>query len=187
MARRLFTATLVLSFLLVVVTTALWIRGYDRWEGVSYSRREGKPILIDVAFPSGDILIAVIRPSDPRQRGWVLKEDGWHCYSDPANVSEHPSLLALWTGFMAHESDWSLLGMHHTAGRLTEASISITTIPLWYFTAAFLILLAFRFIGNLQRRRRRRENGLCPRCGYDLRESPDRCPECGMAAMTVGG
>jgi hypothetical protein len=43
----------------------------------------------------------------------------------------------------------------------------------------------FGWRGARQMKRRRRERGgLCPMCGYDLRATPEKCPECG--AITCG-
>jgi hypothetical protein len=51
-------------------------------------------------------------------------------------------------------------------------------VPIW-FTAAFLYILPVWRIKLGLQKRRRAVNGLCPACGYDLRATPDRCPECG--------
>ena len=55
-------------------------------------------------------------------------------------------------------------------------------VPYWFFllVASILPLLAFR---HHRRQRRRLKKGLCLVCGYDLRSSPDRCPECGTATV----
>ena len=53
-------------------------------------------------------------------------------------------------------------------------------IPLWIptlFGSALVSLLCF----SPHRRRKRKKLGLCLKCGYDLRASKDRCPECGTA------
>ena len=82
------------------------------------------------------------------------------------------------SGFEGFETLW-LPGYEY------EKSISLLWawwIPLWIptllFAALFLCCRPYRF-SRFNRRRKRRKLGLCLRCGYDLRGSKERCPECG--------
>jgi hypothetical protein len=58
------------------------------------------------------------------------------------------------------------------------------TAPYWFLTIATALatLVGWR---SVLRSRRVARAGLCPVCGYDLRASPDRCPECGTPAATT--
>jgi hypothetical protein len=56
------------------------------------------------------------------------------------------------------------------------------TIPYWAAAAAFGSAPALALLSVLLRQTRaraRRLRGCCPTCGYDLRGSANRCPECG--------
>ena len=52
------------------------------------------------------------------------------------------------------------------------------TLPLWIPTVLFGAYPLY-VLAPLHRRRKRKKLGLCLKCGYDLRASEDRCPECG--------
>jgi hypothetical protein len=68
--------------------------------------------------------------------------------------------------------------LHRTAARPGYGNHTFRriVIPLWFPTA----LLALPLIRRLLRRRRPAH--LCPACSYDIRATPERCPECGKVA-----
>ena len=51
--------------------------------------------------------------------------------------------------------------------------------------SAVLIAAAVMHLDTRRRRRNRTRANRCAQCGYDLRETPDRCPECGGAAAAA--
>jgi hypothetical protein len=77
-------------------------------------------------------------------------------------------------GFSIESRRFSRGGM--VGGTLMSQHVAMPTYPL---PVVFALLLAWR----IQRWRCATIPGHCTHCGYDLRASPQRCPECGKAAV----
>jgi hypothetical protein len=60
----------------------------------------------------------------------------------------------------------------------------IAGVPYWMILMCAVMPVAARAAG-LRRRKAMRQKGFCRVCGYDLRATPDRCPECGAVPTKV--
>jgi hypothetical protein len=78
---------------------------------------------------------------------------------------------------------FSFLGFGFTGHQGPSSRLGAIWFPHWFAALVFAILPALR-LRSILRTRRRIRLGLCPQCGYDLRASPDRCPECGHVLIT---
>ena len=61
--------------------------------------------------------------------------------------------------------------------------VTSVVFPHWLLMLVLLMFPTLRVLRTL-RKRNREELNLCPTCGYDLRATPDRCPECGTKGPT---
>lgn len=84
---------------------------------------------------------------------------------------------------LSGESIWQYLWFHGTRQRLSDRWITMgsNSLRVPYWPAVLLFAIApVRSIFHWVRRRSRRRSGVCVGCGYDLRGTPERCPECGL-------
>ena len=67
-------------------------------------------------------------------------------------------------------------------------SAGALAVPYWSLQILFLIAPAVWLRRAIrQRKELRQASGLCSVCGYDLRATPDRCPECGAIPERAKG
>jgi hypothetical protein len=177
MRRRLTNVAAFVLFALLIGAAVVWVRSYA-------------------------VCTRITRDSQPRQgagnsllleanRGHLLFQDlRYGSYGGDWTISyrvtnraagEDPGVYGVWeraeTGRRVgyHRGfRWAGAG-YHSREYLSQTS-HIVALPFWMIC---LVLSVIPTIGGVKAVRRRRQPGKCRVCGYDLRATPDRCPECG--------
>lgn len=176
--RRLLLILATVSLILCVGMIALWIRSYLAYDLVAYEAYSGigtELMSVNGKFifyhfnsykdeseePPQEFGFSHVSPASRTGVGWAGEFDFWH-------YGRH---------------FWNRLGFRATSRPVPIVSTRLTIVsaPDWALAGLFGTLPFIYFL-RIRRRRRMRNRQLacqCIACGYDLRATPDRCPECG--------
>jgi hypothetical protein len=159
MRGHLFTLLSVLSLLACVVMCALWVRSYRVSDLVGYKVDSGA--IRGLMLYRGSIGFVSIQ--EPARR------PGERRYGYAGTATRR------WDELVLSPSVTNVAGFHYIS---IPGRFGFTLVPIW-LPLALLAILPARMALRHRRDRDRCKTGVCPRCGYDLRATPDRCPECG--------
>jgi hypothetical protein len=194
MRRRLFTFAAALSAVLWIGLVALWVRSHRVLDedAAGWTRPAGggtsSGVVARVLNEPGQIWLAITLEVRGDRGWWLLRYElnrpGPFIYTFSEPRAAEPARL--WPRFYAghhHEERSKMFDEFYYAGPVDQWAVGA---PHWFvLLLAAALPLAWLLSERLRRQRRRAGRaGLCPRCGYDLRASPERCPECGTPAGT---
>jgi len=178
------------SLLLWLIIVGWWVRSYFVGDNISFSwsQDDGKTWASQrhgIAIEQGGLYCYEIT-SGPLtgelyvnvHRGHLNYPPGWLWVQN-----KKPSDPRQWN---PPRSKWEYLGFIHQQGisysQWMNDRASHWILPIWLpamLVTLPLLPMAFRL------RRRSRGSGHCQQCGYDLRATLDRCPECGMVPKEI--
>jgi hypothetical protein len=185
MKRRLFNALTLLSLLLCVAAVGMCVRGLGRSDVFLRRLFNGQGERVgDVSVFSwhGSVVVQVGRLERPAGGERAAREpapgpadyDRWH--RRPATSPMDPWAVRF-AGFGYAEYGYTF-GPSVGAYAPTSVYNRVMMVPWYAIILATGAGPALRLRRRLARRRRH-GRGACPACGYDLRATPGRCPECG--------
>jgi hypothetical protein len=188
MSRRLLNLLTAGSLLLCAAVCALWVRSY----AVRHSWMCTQPKAdYRVESCAGQLAWSETYFGDVDRSFLQMPEYGaWrHSSTSPLpplgerlkNIAPMPDDWFDHAGFVI---GWSLTDRYINNGGPTR----VVAVPYWAPFVLLGILPTLGAVGYTRQHRRlsRHRDGRCPACGYDLRATPDRCPECGAAAAPAG-
>lgn len=186
-ARRLVLAsTTMLSFMAFVGVVSLWVRSHWRSDYIHEVERtaldRNRSNLNYLAIMSSAGGFAVFKQVESSNTHGIDVMLPWppHGAARTSGAAEKYPWLP-----QSPSSLWTRLGFDYR--REIDANEFLTrdnwavVVPYW-FPAALAAVLPGWWLLSLGGRRRAAwgRRGLCAACGYDLRGSPERCPECGV-------
>ena len=179
--RRLASATAIASLLLCMTTAVLWVRSYwksDCWGRFGYvvkshlyhqqfiQSEKGRLAISDWGVVMDDRTVAHMdERAAKRDFDYQWKRIGWGIW--------WPEQHRWWENV-------ALIRVQKNTKNAVAMGVGSgfnLVVPYWVLTLLFLVSPAMWSVRRWRTRRWR--PGLCRNCGYDLRESRERCPECG--------
>ena len=198
MRRRIFTILSALSLLLCVAVVAVWTRSH--YVPDTFSRTTASPQADGslrtrstwVTFADGECrVITWLADYSPG----LIQRYRTPPAAEPLHWRSDPHYRYLWRDYVGTggvQRKWEGLGFAYLVhpgdstgsipGTVPPATALMTgtfaKAPLWPISMA-TILLPASWAARRCKRFRLMRKGRCPSCGYDLRATPERCPECG--------
>jgi hypothetical protein len=170
---------------LLAAAGSLWARSYWAIDEVSFHRTgswrryelstlPGKLRLtkLDDWHDPSPVTFMSARRSDVTEQEWNLKPTPLSWFPG-APFGKPPAVSVRFAGVSYDRDEFVIRFAKPT-------TVQVWKLPIWPICLLLAVAPAARVI-RVVRWRRRASTGCCRACGYDMRATPERCPECGSA------